>query len=115
MTLISSVLSSLPLFYLSFFRMPQGILNSCNKIMRSFLWGGVEGNKRVAWIKLEKVCKPKALGGLGLREWDIFNKALLGKWWWRLLVETESIWVKVLRAKYVIPTLFDNLDQRGKM
>jgi len=29
-----------------------------------------------------------------------FNLALLGKWWWRLLEETNSLWCRVLMARY---------------
>lgn len=79
LTLISSVLSSIPLFYLSFFNMPQGVINKCRRIMRSFLWGGKEDRRSVAWVSWEVICKPKELGGLGLRDWESFNQALLGK------------------------------------
>lgn len=51
LTLIASVLSSIPLFYLSFFRLPRGVLNKCNHIMRAFLWGGLECKNKVAWVK----------------------------------------------------------------
>lgn len=86
--MIASVLSSLPLFYLSFFRIPQGVLNKC---------------------------KSKELGGLGLRDWGIFNKALIDKWRWGLLVDLGCLWGRVLRAKYEIPTHFGDIDMGRKM
>ena len=39
-------------------------------------------------------------GWLGVRSVVKFNEALLGKWRWRLLVESDCFWVKVLCAKY---------------
>lgn len=78
--LIKSVLTSLPLFYLSFFKMPNGIISKCENLMRSFLWGGYEGEKKIAWVKWSLVCRPKEEGGLGVRNLGLFNKALLGKW-----------------------------------
>lgn len=38
--LINSVLTALPLFFLSFFRAPKGVLRNAKRIMRTFLWGG---------------------------------------------------------------------------
>jgi hypothetical protein len=37
---------------------------------------------------------------LGVRRIREFNVALLGKWCWRLLLETESLWCRVLSARY---------------
>ncbi|XP_057448738.1 uncharacterized protein LOC130740224 [Lotus japonicus] len=82
--------------------------------MRTFLWGGVEGHNKLAWIKWDVVCKPKELGGLGIKNWSLFNKALLGKWRWRLIHEQDSLWVAVLRAKYRIPILGEQVEMTGK-
>ena len=40
LTLIRSVLSSLPIYFLSLFKMPQGVANNVEKLMRDFLLGG---------------------------------------------------------------------------
>lgn len=45
--LVKSVLTALPLYYISIFRMPVGIINKCTKLMRDFLWGGVDGEKKL--------------------------------------------------------------------
>ncbi|XP_057450142.1 uncharacterized protein LOC130741304 [Lotus japonicus] len=95
--------------------MPQGVVKRCKRILRTFLWGGVEGHRKLAWIKWDVVCKPKKLGGLGIKNWNLFNKALLGKWRWRLLREQNSLRVAVLRAKYKIPSYGEPVERGGKM
>lgn len=78
--------------------------------MRSFLWGGSEGHTKVAWVRWEDICKPKEWGGLGIKDWGAFNKALIDKWRWRLLHEPNSLWGLVLREKYVIPNLREHVE-----
>ena len=39
LTLIRSVLSSIPIFFLSLFKMPLGIVDNIDKLRRNFLWG----------------------------------------------------------------------------
>ncbi|CAJ2637778.1 unnamed protein product [Trifolium pratense] len=39
-------------------------------------------------------------GGLGVRQLREFNLALLGKWCWRMLVDREGLWFRVLADRY---------------
>ncbi|GAU49469.1 hypothetical protein TSUD_91410 [Trifolium subterraneum] len=43
---------------------------------------------------------PQEYGGLGVRQLREFNLALLGKWCWRMLVDREGLWFRVLAARY---------------
>lgn len=51
---------------------------------------------KVAWLKWDVVCKRKEFGGMGIKNLELFNSALLGKWAWRLVVGGESLWVQVV-------------------
>ena len=44
-TLINSVLTALPIYTLSFFKLPRRIALKLVSLQRNFLWGGVQGHK----------------------------------------------------------------------
>ncbi|GKV35275.1 hypothetical protein SLEP1_g43574 [Rubroshorea leprosula] len=99
-TLINLVLSSLPVFWMSVYMISKGTILLLDKIRRRFLWGGVEGGKKINWVRWDKVCRDKDQGGLGVKDLRKFNLALLGKWWGRLVNDEEGLWKKVLLQKY---------------
>jgi len=47
--LIRSVLSSIPLFFMSLFIMPIGVARKLIKLQRDFLWGWGADGKKIAW------------------------------------------------------------------
>ena len=83
-TLIQSVLTSIPIYFLSFFRIPKKVLDKLVRVQRRFLWGGGLDNNKIAWIKWETVCLPEEKGGLGIKDINMFNLALIDKWRWNL-------------------------------
>jgi len=100
LVLLKSVLSSLPVYFLSFFKSPAGIISSIEYIFKKKNWGGCEENRKIAWINWESICTPKDVGGLGVRRIGAFNLSLLGKWCWRMLTAKEGLWYRVLKARY---------------
>lgn len=54
----------------------------------------------MAWLRWEKVCRPKCLGGLGFHDLGFFNQSLVAKQVWRLLKNKESLAFCVLKGKY---------------
>jgi hypothetical protein len=79
-TLLNSVLNAIPIFYLSFLKVPIQVWKTVKRIQREFLWGGRRGRKKVNWVKWEVVCLPKRCGGLGVRDIRAVNISLLAKW-----------------------------------
>ena len=88
--MIKSVLTSISLYFLSMFRAPVAITKKINSIQRNFLWRAKVGEKKVAWVKWSDCCTLKENGGLGIKNIENFNKALLGKWVWRGLTEKSK-------------------------
>ncbi|GKV48452.1 hypothetical protein SLEP1_g55265 [Rubroshorea leprosula] len=99
-TLLNSMLSSLPVYLMSAYKIPKGILFSLDKIRRNFLWGGMGERKKISWVNWERVCRSKENGGLGVKDLRKFNMALLGKWWGRLAKGEDGLWSKVISSKY---------------
>ncbi|GKV01533.1 hypothetical protein SLEP1_g14082 [Rubroshorea leprosula] len=99
-TLLNSVLSSLPVFAMSVHLLPKGLILILDKIHRNFLWGGGANNRKINWVGWENVCRSKLDGGLGVKDLRKFNLALLGKWWSRLAEGEEGLLYKVIRGKY---------------
>jgi hypothetical protein len=99
-TLINLVLSSLPLYFFSFFKAPKSIIQQLARIQRNFLWGGVLNGKKICWVSWDHICLPRDKGGLGVKNLELFNIALLSKWKWQLLTDGEAIWSDLLRFRY---------------
>jgi len=89
--LIKSVLSALPLFYMSLYKMPVTVAKEIVRLQRNFLWGWGSEGRRIVWASWDKVYAPKEQGGLGMIDIRCFNIALLGKWIWRLGSEKQGL------------------------
>ena len=100
LTLIRSSLSSLPIYFLSLFRMPKIVCSRLEKIQRDFLWGGGNLERKSHLVNWKTVCQEKSRGGLGVRGLSLMNQALLCKWCWRFANERESLWRLVISTKF---------------
>jgi hypothetical protein len=98
--LLNSVLNAIPIFYLSYMKLPIHVWKKIRRLQREFLWGGRRDKTRIPWIKWDVVCLPKRMGGLGVRDVRVVNISLLAKWRWRLLSNDNAIWKDVIRCKY---------------
>ncbi|KAI8548067.1 hypothetical protein RHMOL_Rhmol07G0243600 [Rhododendron molle] len=100
LTLLNSSLSSLPIYFMSLFKMPVAVAKVLEKIQRQFFWGDTMKKRKLHLVKWELITKKKEFGGLGVKNLMIQNLALLAKWWWRFYKDSDSLWVKVVKSKY---------------
>jgi hypothetical protein len=77
--LINSVLSSLPISMMSFFKIPVGVLEKLDVIRSRFFWQGGHHNKKYRLVKWKIICQPKELCVLGVANHATKNTCLLSK------------------------------------
>nr|KYP35680.1 Putative ribonuclease H protein At1g65750 family [Cajanus cajan] len=71
--LINSVLTSLPLYFMSFYRMLRLVVKQITKLQRNFLWGAKQDEAKMAWVSWNKITMPKEEGGLGIKSIYIYS------------------------------------------
>eukprot|EP00253_Pinus_taeda_P016827 PITA_16827 len=111
--LVESVLQAIPIYPLSIMATPLGICSKIREIMRKFIWGGANHQKKWALVSWKHLTERKEKGGLGLRDPEKLNKVLGAKLWWQWLREGNDLWKAIWRLKYNMPdTTVDILRQR---
>lgn len=78
--LINSVLNTIPIYTLSFYKAPAKVLSEIRHIQSNFLWGGSENKRTVHWVNWKTICSLRDNGGLRVKDVEILNLALLSKW-----------------------------------
>ncbi|XP_020412737.1 uncharacterized protein LOC109947231 [Prunus persica] len=100
-TLIQSVVSSIPLYTMQTAKLPQALCDDLDKSSKSFLWGSSENHHKTHLVKWDTVCLPKRLGGLGIKKAALMNQAMLSKASWRIVAGDSGLWAAMLRKKYL--------------
>lgn len=78
----------------------KGVCAEIEKIMRQFIWGGVNGHPKIDLVGWNSICQPRSWGGLGLHYIQDQNNFFLMKIGFHLATKSGALWVKVLRTKY---------------
>ncbi|KAH9725610.1 putative ribonuclease H protein [Citrus sinensis] len=99
-TLTQTVLQAIPVYAMQTTSLPTGINMKIDKACRKFIWSGNSNQQRMSMVSWDTLCKPKAYGGLGLKDLNVMNKALLMKLSWGIISAKDSLWVQVLCTKY---------------
>ncbi|XP_074288270.1 uncharacterized protein LOC141613436 [Silene latifolia] len=88
-------------FMASLFVLPKGILAKVEATCRNFLWDNCADYHRVPLVAWDTVCRPKAEGGLGIKNLEMMNKALIGKLVNWIVEDKDTIWVKWVKYNHL--------------
>ena len=79
---------------------PKYAIRAIESLCRSYLWSGEIGKRRslVAW---KSVCRPLLTGGLGFKELLSWNRTLLFRFVYDLLVGRRSLWTLWARRNLI--------------
>ncbi|KAJ3687601.1 hypothetical protein LUZ61_016765 [Rhynchospora tenuis] len=99
--LASAVLSTVPVYFMSVFKLPAWVIKAIDRIRRDIIWGASSSNKRAMHLlSWDRVCLPKSFGGFGLLNLKLQNIALLLRWWWRLYNNPHTLWTEFARLLF---------------
>lgn len=98
--LITTVLSCLPIYFLSILKCPMSMAHRIEKLERDFLWQSGGNLKKFHLMDWESVCRRKVESGLGFRHIRDMNQALLRKWLWRIENESGGLRRWIIFSKY---------------
>jgi hypothetical protein len=98
---VRSVLSSLPSFFMCSLKIQKTILRICDRAQRHCLWAKEEDSSSVnALVAWNRFCRPKKHGGLGVRNLELQNKALLMKQLHKFNSKADTPWVHLVWSLY---------------
>ena len=98
--LIKSVIQAIPTYTMSCFKLPKGLIKELEILIRKFWWGFSGGDRKIHWVKWDRLCEAKELGGMGFKEIEKFNDALLAKQVWRMINNLDSLCHRVFKARF---------------
>ncbi|XP_056864290.1 uncharacterized protein LOC130511362 [Raphanus sativus] len=98
--MLQSVLTALPTYSMSSFKIPISLCKRIQSILTRFWWDSSPDVHKIAWVAWSTMALPKSMGGLGFKNFEEYNDSLLAKLGWRIMHNPDSLLSRVLKGKY---------------
>jgi hypothetical protein len=113
---IKSVLSSIPIYYMSTVLFSKAFIEKINSITRRFWWAGVQEENQtnpIAYRSWDDICKPIEHGGLGTKDMELVNQSRIIHCAWNIATNKNPLLSAILKAKYHPSASFWNAPNSG--
>ena len=90
--LLKAFIQAIPTHAMGYFKLPF--------LIKKFWWGQCGDRRKSLWLKWDEITKSKMESGMGFRDLALFNDSLLAKQAWRLLHNRDSLFNRVLKARF---------------
>ncbi|XP_035551035.1 uncharacterized protein LOC118349641 [Juglans regia] len=98
--LLKAVAQAVPTHHMNVFKLPVKLCKEISALIAKFWWGSQQNENRIQWKSWAKMGTAKTEGGMGFRELQNFNTALLAKQCWRIMTMPQFVAARVLKDKY---------------
>ena len=76
------------------------VCDEVNGKMASFWWGQRKKERKIHWISWLTMTNNKGKKGMGFKDMNLLNIALLAKQSWRMLMNLKDLWVRIIKGIY---------------
>lgn len=97
--LIKAIAQAIPVYPMNILKFPAHLCKEMDSLFANFWWGQNNEAKKIHWVSWDVISLPKQ-GGLGFRNLQEFNVALLAKQCRRMMMEPDSLWARFMKARY---------------
>ncbi|XP_058000721.1 uncharacterized protein LOC110633654 [Hevea brasiliensis] len=110
--LLKAVVQAIPSFVMSVFKLPVGLIGELHQMVAKFWWRNSLDRGTIHGLSWNKLSWNKREGGMGFKDLSLFNLVLLAKQAWRIIKNSQALWVQILKGIFF--PYSDFLDaQRG--
>ena len=110
LTLCKILLQNLPIYHLVITNLIKSHLLQMETCIKIFLWGQIPNQRNIHLISWRNLTKPLKQGRMGFIQLEPFNKALLEKKFWRIILNPSSLIRQDINQNYG-KGYMENIDQ----
>ncbi|PNX72494.1 ribonuclease H [Trifolium pratense] len=97
--MVKSVLQAIPTYVMSsIYLLPDTLIKEIERMLNVFWWGGSNNNKGIKWLAWERMALSKDKGGLGFRDFQVFNLAMVAKQRWNFISKPHALVSGIFKA-----------------
>lgn len=79
---------------------PLKVCDEIDSLVKKFIWGSFVNKRTMSLVGWDSICQPKGCDDLSLRKLEDLNYSFLLKLGFSIVYGKESLWVRIIRAKY---------------